>query len=175
MTRDMERHPRSYSLWLGVVLSLVGLAGVFVLGVAGSYPGRVLPGVEPRAGGCASVGERLFFTGRDEQGSLVPFRGGPMGMGMHFTACADCHGSDGRGRVVTGMMQRFQTPDIRWSALSSGATGGGHEHEPYTLETFARAVREGIAPDGDRLEPEMPRWGLTDAQVRALVDFLKTL
>jgi hypothetical protein len=50
------------------------------------------------------------------------------------------------------------------------------ETEPaYDPSTFARAVRDGVGSDGDELDSVMPRWQLTDPEVKGLIAFLETL
>jgi len=36
-------------------------------------------------------------------------------------------------------------------------------------------VRDGLDPAGDRLDAPMPQWRLTDAEISALIDYLKSL
>jgi mono/diheme cytochrome c family protein len=99
--------------------------------------------------------------------------------GMMFgqAGCAGCHGRDGRGGTVGAMMGSFRTPDIRWSSLTSdqGSHPNGQAHAAYDEASFARAVRDGIDPEGDRLNAPMPQWRLTDAEMAALVAHLKGL
>jgi len=89
--------------------------------------------------------------------------------------CAACHGKDGRGKTVKTAMGSFSTPDIRWSTLSSKKDPEGQPQTPFDQTRFARAVRDGLDPEGVLLDPTMPRWRLTDTQVSALVAYLKGL
>lgn len=138
----------------------------------------------PFTGRFASNGERIFYTGVNDEGQRIPYSGGPeSGMMMQTRlACADCHGSDGRGGTQFIHMQSIEAPDIRYSALNAHTEADEHENngdddhsEEYTLETFRMAVVEGMHPDGDPLSMEMPRWNLTDEDLQDLFDFLKTL
>ncbi|MEZ4864840.1 MAG: c-type cytochrome [Caldilineaceae bacterium] len=142
----------------------------------------------------ASNGERIYFTGTSANGPISysggdygPMAGrGMMGRGMMrgiSLACADCHGSDAKGGQHFMHMQLMDAPDIRWRTLTSGeeagdthADEGGHEmaHEPYTPETFARAVRNGIDPAGNPLDAAMPRWQMSDQDITDLIEFLQT-
>jgi hypothetical protein len=80
-------------------------------------------------------------------------------------------------------MQVMEAPDIRWSTLASGAHGDHAEHGegedeaaiPYDFETFKGAVTQGISPGGRPFSSDMPRWGMSDADLEALIAFLKTL
>ncbi len=172
---------RSKSLWFGIVLSVVGLLGLVLLatfnastGPAGSF--GPLGGY--RAQSFGSLGERIFLSGTDANGNVIP-RSTPSMYGMMFaqTGCAGCHGRDGRGGTVGAMMGSFRTPDIRWTSLSSdqGSHVNGQAHAAYDEASFARAVRDGIDPEGDRLDAPMPQWRLTDAEMAALIAYLKSL
>lgn len=62
-------------------------------------------------------------------------------------------------------------PKITYKAL----TEGEHEGHRYTEEDIKRAIREGIEPDGEELDPCMPRWKMSDEDLNDLIEFLKTL
>lgn len=113
----------------------------------------------------ASLGERIFVSGTDENGQPIP-RSGGMGMMSIGRSCAQCHGADGKGRTLAMMMGGFSTPDITWTHLSS---------DGFDPAAFARAVRDGVDDEGATLRFPMPRWGLSDAQVDALIAYLRTL
>ena len=153
---------------VGVVVAMVFLV-LTVPGGAPLHPGTTIP-----AGPLASLalGERIYATGTDENGRLIPRSAFMMFTGA---SCANCHGSDAKGRTVQAMMGSFETPDIRWSTLSQPMQHpeGGLE-PPYDATTFARALRDGIGSDDQALDPPMPRWDLTSAQVDAVIAFLKT-
>jgi len=171
---------RTRSLWIGVGLAVTGLLGLVVivpllLGNATQYAGSSF-GLGQRT--FSSPGERLFLTGRGANGAAIPRSIRSMaGMMVSGGGCADCHGPDGRGRTVGAMMGSFETPDIRWSTLvSSGGTHSSEEgHVAFDETTFARALRDGADPEGTRLDPPMPRWQVTDREVRDLIAYLKTL
>jgi len=75
----------------------------------------------------------------------------------------------------------MNAPDIRWSSLSSehheehAGESEHNEHETYNFETFSNAVEEGMHPDGDVLNEDMPRWNMSDADLHDLMDYLKSL
>lgn len=125
-----------------------------------------------------ALGERLFSTGTDANGNPVPRTGGaPAGMMNAGGGCASCHGTDGRGRTVSSMMASFTAPDIRWSVLTSteSTESGGSASTPFDEASFARAVRDGLDPEGQPLEAPMPHWQLTDQEMRDLIAHVKTL
>ena len=105
-----------------------------------------------------------------------------MMMGGNRLACVDCHGNDTQGGMHMMHMQVMNAPDIRWRSLSGTSVesdehdgnDAGHnmEHTPYTPETFAQAVRQGIDPAGEPLDSAMPRWQLSDRDVTDLIEYL---
>lgn len=117
------------------------------------------------------LGERLFREGlnaRDEPiRALVgmppaPLAGTP-------AACGTCHGLT-PGAAASAVNA---APDLRWSELTGSATGRGSAR-PYTEQSFARAVNEGLAPSGAQLATAMPRYSLARGEIAALVAFLRT-
>lgn len=106
--------------------------------------------------------------------------GGRGMMGGGQLACADCHGSGGRGGRHLMHMTVMDAPDIRWSTLTEAehdAHGeeGEMEHPPYDEETFKQAVSQGLDPGGDSLESAMPRWRMTEQDLDDLMAYLRTL
>jgi len=80
-------------------------------------------------------------------------------------------------------MQVMDAPDIRWAALT-GEAGGGHGDEgdehggdaaDYDLETFRLGIVEGKHSDGEPLDPNMPRWTMSEEDLNDLLDYLKSL
>ncbi|MDI6901509.1 MAG: cytochrome c [Anaerosomatales bacterium] len=121
-----------------------------------------------------SLGEQVYFTGVGEDGLIprtVPFGPGMMG----GVSCASCHGDDGTGREFFMMGRTWEAPDIRYDTLTSEHVEGGETHEPWSDDDIARAVREGIEPDGEELDVLMPRWDMTDAEMDATIDHLEEL
>jgi cytochrome c oxidase subunit 2 len=168
------------SLRLGVALIIIGVVGVALIPALAGGCGTRLGGVSVGSGGgtFSSPGERLFLTGADTNGSPVPRTGGaPARMMNGGGGCASCHGTDGRGRTVSSMMASFTAPDIRWSVLTSteSTESGGSASTPFDETSFVRAVRDGLDPEGQPLKAPMPRWRLTDQQMRGLIAHIKTL
>jgi len=79
--------------------------------------------------------------------------------------CASCHGPDGRGKSEGGVAP----PDIRHAALTKPYAA------PYDDRLLRRAITAGISSSGKPLNPVMPRYRMTRADLDALVAFLHTL
>ncbi len=126
----------------------------------------------------------------------ITYEGGP-GLKYMMTgdrlACVSCHGLDAKGGKHKMHNDVMDAPDIRWSALANhhheeasgeGKTGHGHEsektseegenhHETYDFEDFKNAVENGRHPDGDKLDENMPRWKISDLDLRDLMEYLR--
>lgn len=120
-----------------------------------------------------ALGQSLFERGLGRDGREIAGRvgAGELRMRGAAVACTKCHGADARGGG-----ERFAVaPDIRWYALSApyGAARGAAPVRPaYDGHSFAHAVRAGVAPDGVRLDPAMPRFDLADDEIAALIAHL---
>lgn len=146
---------------------------------------RSIPGSPWKAESFASDGERIYFTATDRQGKLIPYEGGPAFGGMIMQtrlACASCHGPDGRGSRHAMHMQVMDAPDIRFATLNGeesehGGSEEGLEHslDEYDLDIFRQAVVEGKHPGGEALSTDMPRWAMSDKDLAALFEYLKSL
>jgi cytochrome c oxidase subunit II len=124
-------------------------------------------------------GERIYFTGKNEEGERIAYSGAPFpGVGAGALGCASCHGGDAEGGRHWMHMLVMDAPDIRWSALA-GEAGDGHddgdEHGEYDLAAFGVAVVEGRHPGGEPLSDLMPRWKLSDRDLADLAAFLQSL
>lgn len=133
------------------------------------------PGTDP------ANGEQIYFTSSDKQGNRVSYEGGPnfggMMMGSYLT-CASCHGPDAHGGNHVMHMQTMYAPPIYYAALTSmmvEESGGTQEPGGYTLEDFRNAVVNGQHPDGDTMDPDMPRWKMSDQDLADLFAFLKNI
>ena len=125
-----------------------------------------------------SNGERIYFTGTSETGPPITAQmAGMHRMPASQVSCAMCHGEDARGSTVRMMMSTVDAPAIRWEHLAEEdhSDEHGEEHPAYTVETFKRAVTEGLDPSGEELHWSMPRWDMTDAQLDDLVLYLQSL
>ena len=75
-------------------------------------------------------------------------------------------------------MQLMEAPDITYNALNDmmeEESGGTMQPGGYSLEDFRKSVVLGEHPDGDELDPNMPRWQMSDADLKDLFAFIKSL
>ena len=97
-------------------------------------------------------------------------------------ACTNCHRRSGFGDIegriripaVTGaylFSPREHERDARRLPFDTAHSA----RDAYTNETLARAIREGVAPDGHKLNYLMPHYALSDADMAALIQYLKVM
>lgn len=121
-----------------------------------------------------SLGRSIYESGMGRDGRTVSARlSGNITLSGAAIACINCHGKDGRG----GEEAFVRAPDIRWFSLGKPYTGrrSGTAGATYDRASFARVMRLGIAPDGRRLDPVMPRTDLADDEIDALIDYLASI
>jgi mono/diheme cytochrome c family protein len=132
------------------------------------------------------VGESIYLRG--VLGSGAPLEGvREAGGGLRTkgadAACVNCHQRSGLGYLegrtlippIAGLYlfhSRAKTTEERDLPYVESARAN---REPYTEATVARAIREGIDSEGKALSYLMPRFALSDADMAALIDYLKTL
>jgi hypothetical protein len=161
---------------VGLVLLVAGVVGAILLALSIPAGGPLRPGGSWLSAGQVSgvdLGQRIFQTGRDQNGRVIP-RSGMTGMMGTAVACANCHGSDARGRTIQMMMgQHVEAPDIRWSTLTAPPTDPADA--AFDPDSFFLAVTAGRDPNGSTLKVFMPRWQLSRAQSDAVIEYLRTL
>ena len=156
------------SAWLailGLLIVVTGIAGIIWTVSSRAPAPRTTVSTE-----YTSLGARIYAGGVGEDGRSIPRT--TIGPGMMGGGCARCHGIDGGGGYVR-MMGGFEAPDIRYSALTSPHED--HDGEGWSDRDIRRAIVEGVEPDGEELDPVMPRWDLTGTEFQELLDYLKEL
>ena len=166
----------------------IALLCVFLL-AAPCQAARKRPQVPTEAGekiyleGALSTGEPL----RGERASEPPVQGAAV-------ACANCHRRSGLGelegrtlvppttaRYLYRARSRNRSSALQNAALTMAAPGARPEllqlgeRPAYTDATLARAIREGVGPDGRALDYLMPRFRIDDADMASLIAYLKQL
>ncbi len=125
----------------------------------------------------SSNGQAIFYTGFNLKGEQIAISGGPRWLYMHGGSCIECHGVDGKGGGIP-MMCSEEVPSITYHDLTEEeheAHEGEEEHPPYTDETIKKAITEGIEPDGEEMDPCMPKWDMSDEDLNDVIEYLKTL
>lgn len=136
-----------------------------------------------------AAGQRLYREGLLPSGDSVrAIAVGDVAISSAHATCMSCHRRSGLGSIegnevvppVVGPIL-YDTGDPRTDAfkrnLGRMASNGPDKslRPAYDDATLARAIRQGIDAGGRRLDPLMPRYDLSDAQVAQLIAYLKTL
>lgn len=137
------------------------------------------------AGGAAVVGESIYLRGVTRSGA--PLEGQREAGGVNATgaqaACVNCHQRSGLGSKegsttippVTGEYLFASPGHDDPNGVLPYVEGMHGNRDPYTDATLARAIREGLDPQGRPLSYLMPRFALDDEDMGALIDYLKKL
>jgi hypothetical protein len=155
-----------------------GAAGLLCLSLAGTAISAV---DEP----LAKAGESIYRRGVLPSGAALEGNRQSSGLGLRgaAAACVNCHRRSGLGStegVVTVppiigqylFHSREATSDE--AALHYVESVHGNR-DPYTDATLARAIRAGLDSQGRPLGELMPRFALDDADMAALIRYLKIL
>lgn len=122
------------------------------------------------------AGKQLYLTGESPSGAEVTALVGRDDTPLPASAlpCGSCHGEDGLGRAEGGA----RPPAITWTELVKPyghVHPDGRKHPRYDARSLARSVTDGVDPAGNRLDPVMPRYGLSDEDLAALTAYLRKL
>ncbi len=131
-----------------------------------------------------TAGENLYRFGRLVGGAALRGErtGGAPVVGRD-AACVNCHrrsglgASEGRGFIppITGQFLFHQQSGDREDRNLPYVEGARPYRAPYTEETLARAIRDGIGVDGKPFSVLMPRFAMDDASMAALIAYLQQL
>ncbi len=128
-------------------------------------------------------GEVLYRKGILASGAEVTAqRPGGGSISGSTAACVNCHRPSGMGSVEGGTLIPPVTAKYLFSSGGLFAREATDHTErttpnrpPYTGETLAKAIREGITPDGRPLNYVMPRYPLDNDTMSALISYLASL
>lgn len=158
-----------------VVLAMAWLTPVDVLAADAAALGE-------REGRWA-LGQRIYREGVGANGEPLVAQGAAgMRLSGKDAACAACHRRSGYGssegrfvvRPVTGPALT-QTLNLPVHSPRIKARLGTSPRPPYDEVLLARAIRGGLDTAGKPLDPVMPRYALSDDEMRALSSYLFSL
>jgi hypothetical protein len=124
-------------------------------------------------------GRRIYMEGVLPSGEpLTAIVNGDVEITGDFVVCGECHRRSGLGAsegqsvappVVGALLyEPFQLPTSRPPAPPV-------LRPAYTYDTLAVSIREGISSNGSEFDPLMPRYPLTDEEMRYLIAYLESL
>ena len=108
-------------------------------------------------------GLNIYSYGKDLDGKVIPFQGGPMWLIHDEHGCAACHGESGRGGNDVESIGVLP-PNIAKLVGSGG---------PISYGEFADIVRLGLKPDTTDLSRDMPRYSMPDNYLHDLYDYVQ--
>lgn len=112
-----------------------------------------------------SPGQRIYLEGRGASGP-VSYTQGPDWLRFAGANCAVCHGRRGEGLTVQAGGVTGVAPAVNWATL---------KERGYDEAALRSALAEGIDPAGREFHYYMPRWQLNEADMDALVEFVRRL
>lgn len=119
----------------------------------------------------ASDGERIYFTGRNDEGDLIQAivdRSGLKDREREIT-CALCHGNDRKGRRnPIPEFGPFLAPSLTRESLLKNS----RKRPAYDRASLAKSIHLGKSSSGKALHHPMPRWQLSDRDMEALIRYL---
>jgi cytochrome c553 len=144
------------------------LLGLAILMLASSAASSATPTVE-----------RIYRDGVLPSGQPLRARQHGVPLIGRDAACVNCHRRSGfgmdEGSVHVGALARRVGPAGSDAITADGAGNTLRENSAYTPAALALALREGIAANGRELDPLMPRYCLSDAEIASLHAYLSTL
>ena len=131
------------------------------------------------------LGKRIYMEGILPSGEpLIGKRLNAVDVEGASAACETCHRRSGMGSlegniVVTPIAGRFlfATEDNRPLALVDprAAKNLTRAHAPYTEASLGKSLREGVNINGSPLSPLMPKYALSDVEIKAVTAYLRQL
>jgi cytochrome c553 len=178
----VRKHPPDLIMWIlaGVVLSSVTLTARSAAQVAQESP--------------EETGRRIYEQGLlPDNSALRAVRPEGFEITGQAAACITCHRRSGMGSVEGNLQNTILVPPIvkpilfAPSRFADAFLDRSHYYVPneawarvltrhaYDEQSFARALREGVDPDGKQLVAPMMQYHLDDAAMSALSAYLQTL
>ncbi len=158
--------------------------------LTGFAHGCLLAGLIWSAAGICAVsgsevekGRRIYVDGVLPSGALMKAVRSGIEVAGAQAACVSCHRPSGMGAVegdltappITGHYL-YRTGDLMMATLDPRSGKRFNQaHDPYTDETLARAIRNGLNSSGQEMSVLMPRYGLSSEDLKCLTAYLKQL
>lgn len=122
----------------------------------------------------SSNGERIYFTGVSANGITIHPAPDSSFSNHMVRSCASCHGAERQGGIRMMPFFWVKSPALtRQALLAKTEHDDAHgDHESYTPTSLAKVIRQGVDPAGEALDSSMPRWHLSDTDMKDLTDFL---
>ena len=121
-------------------------------------------------------GQYIYTEGKSRSNRVITavLRRGEAPVPAAILPCGSCHGTDGRGAADYSGVAPL---NINWYAL---AQAGKHEHgarlhTAFDEQSIARAIIDGVDPDGNALDSTMPRYNMSDEDMADLIAYLKAV
>lgn len=165
----------------------LGLGGVILTALVAAHaaaPSTEAPGESMAPGEPIPTGESIYRRGILPSGSPVVAQREPdLKISGGDAACSNCHRRSGLGELEG----RISIPPISGRYLFHARAKDRDDsdlpfvdtmrpdRDPYTEASLARAIREGLAADGHPLSYLMPHYSLSDADMAALIEYLKSM
>ena len=141
-------------------LAILILAGALTACASHSQSEKATPAPRSTVDSLAN-GSQIFRTGRDVDGRRISAAHPPL-----RASCAACHGPNGAGGIR--ITDDVVSADLRHHALVTD------QNPPYNLALLERAISKGIDNQGKPLDPVMPRWHLSQRDLRDVAEYVYT-
>jgi len=151
--------------------TLSQLGRLLILSALGLHPVQAEP-LTPQE----EAGKRIYTEGLDLEGRSVDARVGEADVVLPSSAlpCAGCHGKLAEGGEEGGV----RPPPLAWNHLTKHyghVHDNARRHPAFDPSSFSRALRDGRDPAENRLDSTMPRYTWDDADILALMSYLKRI
>ncbi len=173
--------PNQSGVFAKAKIRVLRLGVAFLFGVTSS----AILFVAPVAADDLESGRRIYLEGVLPSGAaLTGMRFGSADVSGSLAACANCHRPSGMGSVEGDI----QVPPITGNFLFA-TSGDKHlatmdprvskrfnlSHEPYTDAALVHAIQDGMNNAGHEMNMLMPRYNLSEPEMKALTAYLKQL
>jgi Cytochrome c len=173
--------PRSGIVSFRHVRALAAVLALFLILPATSLPQT--PAGKTGLSKREETGKRIYMEGTSSSGApLRAWIRGDVPISGKIVPCVRCHRRSGMGALegrivvhpVTGAA--LYRPKEFYSAPQDRIGPSGRDFWPvYTDESLAAAIVGGIDPNGRVMDPSMPRYDMTDQDLKFLIAYLKSM